>query len=312
MSSYVGLEALTVEVDMATITHVNVVGYKIKEGTNPFMTFLLCKNQENKMNVPVIILDENTPRPNLPTTVCNELIQLLENQNYNELSCKDILFKGFYIHLGEVFMFYDLSNAQWDTYDFLLDKKYLWFGLIDEIINKQTICNNIVDPALSKFFLDTPSFCLLEDNNKNPLEVPIVAYIHKPLSGLNFTFVFGASKGDVTGLFGPYYYFTSYLTAIKDGGWGGNKDPNNHVNTNTDIVNNKGGIVRFAVFLKNTLVSETLDGTHDGWDTQYESLFIILNDTPIIVAKDYEQQCPLSFHFIDRKNPTVQGDYSIM
>ena len=101
-----------------------------------------------------------------------------------------------------------------------------------------------------------------------------------------------------------------------------------------------GGIVRFALFLnkmkfienfpnddidesgikQERLNDPNLDvnyerltmriSDHDGnWTNIYNSVYLgrteldngeILKDTPIIVLKNYEQQCPLSYHFIDK------------
>jgi hypothetical protein len=61
---------------------------------------------------------------------------------------------------------------------------------------------------------------------------------------------------------------------------------------------------------------------HDGnWVQNYDSVYLgeveldngILLDRPILVVKEYKQQIPLSYHFIDKRtiNLTV-NEYSIM
>ena len=118
----------------------------------------------------------------------------------------------------------------------------------------------------------------------------------------------------------------------------------------------KGGIVRFAMFLGKMKMVENLpndesDGSltkkerledpdldkhmemltmrisdHDGkWVENYDSVFVgkieldngaYLKNTPIYVLKEYEQQIPLSFHFIDKSylkdKYDENGDYLIM
>ena len=135
------------------------------------------------------------------------------------------------------------------------------------------------------------------------------------------------SKPDNNLLFGPYYYFTNFKNAIKQGGWA----------EVTNYKYNKGGIVRFALFAGKTKVilnnssgliddsnikNEFLSSTnnlyenltlritdYDGnWVNSYDSIFMEdieldngmkIENTPIYVVKKYEQQVPLSYHFID-------------
>jgi hypothetical protein len=163
---------------------------------------------------------------------------------------------------------------------------------------------------------------------------------------INFTYTFGESPKNRTAILGPYYYFTNFDYAIRQGGWSHNYKPeyihNKLITDNENGRYSKGGIVRFALFtgitkyienMPNYLIDEseikkqrlhdislnknyeihTLRiSDHDGiWTKTCDSAYLgtielddgtFLEDTPMFVLKDYNQQIPLSYHFIDKKS----------
>jgi hypothetical protein len=164
--------------------------------------------------------------------------------------------------------------------------------------------------------------------------------MHK--SKLKFTAIFGTGKSENEGIVGPYYYFTSYQKAIKNGGW--SKNEMDEVRNGKKITEehgkyNQGGIVRFAIFLGSSKVSlnypkdeideslyksqkvkdnessieiQTMRITdYDGkWTEEHDSIYIGnlelddgrgLTEGPYWVVKEYDQQIPLSFHYIDKR-----------
>ena len=74
------------------------------------------------------------------------------------------------------------------------------------------------------------------------------------------------------------------------------------------------GIIRFAIFLKTTFVPvhfTEISYTHDVWTNSHDSVFIgkmkledgtYIQNYPVWIVKDYEQQYSLSYHYIDEKN----------
>jgi hypothetical protein len=170
----------------------------------------------------------------------------------------------------------------------------------------------------------------LYDENNNCIENPIVCYRGVANEKkLRFTGVFGIEQMKNNGLVGPYYYFTTYNKAIEEGCW----------SIDNEFKNEPGGIVRFALFTSsmkvilnyqedeidvselkkqllqknnNTIESQIMRITdYDGnWTENFNSVYIgkleldngeILNDAPYWVVKDYSQQLPLSFHYIDKR-----------
>ena len=258
------------------------------------------------------------------------LLMLDDFDNLND----NIIFNGFYDNNDNLYLFFDITNCNIDIND-IYSNNNLWLALIDEIVNQRKVIDMPVDEAVTDFFTLNDQFCFLEDKNENSYEIPVVGYVRKPENKLNFTFIFGETKTDKSGILGPYYYFSDFENAFKE---------NNYENKN-----DKYGIVRFALFtgltkyienhqndpideseikkqrLQDTNLNQNLENLtmrisdHDGkWAENYDSAYIknieldngaTLNRT-MLVIKDYEQQIPLSYHFINRK--TSDSIYSII
>jgi hypothetical protein len=234
-------------------------------------------------------------------------------------------YKGFYYYKNNIYLFFDFTNCK-----LIINNVYknsiIWPVLTDEIINIKHVCNIKINSIISDFFNKNMDFTILKDKNNKIYEIPCVVYIEKEISRLNFTYMFGASKPDNNLLFGYYYYFTNFKNAI-----------------NQVIKENKSGIVRFALFMELTKVilnsiSDSTDESmlkreltdnnlyenltlritdYDGnWSKNYDSVYVgdieldngeKMKNTPIYVVKKYEQQTPLSYHFID-----TTKDYQIL
>ena len=191
----------------------------------------------------------------------------------------------------------------------------------------------LINSMVTDFFIENEKFCFLVDDSDENYEIPIVSYVAKPENRLNFTYIFGETKGTKNDLFGAFYYFTNYLKSFDNAKELKMKNPNL-----------KSGIVRFAIFVglnlnvtnsineksdtsetkKQRLQDDNLDQNierltmritdHDGnWaDENYDSVYLgcveLDNgknfDKEIIAVKDYCQQIPLSYHYI----PNVTTD----
>ena len=109
-------------------------------------------------------------------------------------------------------------------------------------------------------------FCVLSNTNNEIYEIPIVGYVGKEDSSVNFTYMFGVSKNNM-GVLGPYYYFTNYKTAIKQGGWSASNKA--ETKYNKLITDNefgryiKGGIIRFALYISNAKYIEQSQDPHN-------------------------------------------------
>jgi hypothetical protein len=77
------------------------------------------------------------------------------------------------------------------------------------------------------------------------------------------------------------------------------------------------GIVRFALFLEHIKFIDNYQNntkTENVWDDKYDSIFFrnmetsnekLLNEYPLIVLKNYEQQSSLSYHYINKLNKII-------
>jgi len=302
------------------------------EGKYPFLRFL-CTNSiiNRKLNfpiVPVIKNFENCELINYTKVYLFGLFMLDDLQKFNN----NINFNGFYEWNNNLYMFYNITECKLEIND-IYSNNNLWLLLIDEIINEQKMCNIDIDYCVINFFIQNDAMCFLNDKNDNSYEIPIVGFVKKPLNKLNFTYTFGQIQSNKNEMLGGYYYFTNYINCFDI--------------DNTTF--EKDGIVRFALFtgaikyienyqcdkideseikkqrlndnnLNQQIERLTLRITdHDGkWCEYYDSVFlgnIELDNGEIfknhmIVLKDYNQQIPLSYHFI--KPSKSKEDYLII
>ena len=303
------------------ITNIKIISYEIKNNSKyPYIKYLLTKKiQTDTLFFPELkinYLNLNTEK--LITLVKLNLFSLLKLNNYD----KDVCFKGFYINNEEPYIIFDLTNCNIEIKSTFKNYTML-FCLIDEIINHTNICDFSIEQSVTNFFNSNIDFCFLKNKNGTNYEVPSVGYVGITQNRINFTHIFGVSKKDNNAILGPYYYFTDYNNSIKE----------------CELINNNASIVRFALFLgkikviensindeidksdtkKERLLDPNLDSIleeltirisdHDGkWRETYDSVYLgqvkldndeYLKNTPIIVVKEYEQQVPLSCHYIN-------------
>lgn len=320
-------------------SNINIVAYTINnEKKYPFQQILLVKSAtSSELMFPKIPLFNNFNKNELVdySKVC--LFGFLMLENY-EIFDSLIKFDGFYEYNNNLYLFFDLTENKVQIYD-IYSNSFLWFTLIDEIVNYKNLCNIKISESVTEIFKENKEFCFLLDENDYIYDLPLVGFVSRPEKKLNYTYVFGQTKEDKNSIFGPYYYFKDYCNAYEEG-----------LNIIKDDVN--AGIVRFAVFTGNVkyvenylndpideseikkerLNDDKLDqrlerltmriSDYDGkWAEKYDSIYLgnvelddgsILNKQ-LVVIKEYEQEIPLSYHFINKK--TVKGkkeDYLIL
>ena len=293
-------------------------------GKYPFLNFLLTNSFVDKtLHFPVVPIFKNYDSDdivNLSKFCVFSLLMLNDFESFNN----EIEFNGYYQHLNNLYLFFDITKCNIQLND-VYSNNNLWFTLIDEIINHKKNLNMPISQEVSNFFMQSDMFCFLCDEKNDSYEIPVVGYVKKPENKVNFTYIFGESKSDKTGILGPYYYFTDYEKNFKD-------------NENNE---NKIGTVRFALFtgktkyiensqndsiddsetkkqrLEDSSLNQNLEhltmriSDHDGkWAENYDSAFIKnveldngnIFEKTIIAIKEYEQQIPLSYHFLSKKS----------
>jgi hypothetical protein len=319
--------------------------YKInKNGKFPFLEYLLNYfHDNNTLSLLTLPVFTSFNKSNLISYSKVYLSAMINVINFEEFS-ENIEFDGFHEFESNLYLFFDVSNCKYN-----LDETYLSsnirFAIIDEILNHKNVCNIEINKDTVNYFLMNESLNFLHDKNGEAYENPIVGFVGKPTQEkTNFTYIFGENSNDKSGILGPFYYFTNFQNAIRQGGW--SKNYEDEIIFNKKITDEsgkyiKGGIVRFALFLGRTkyienmpndpideseikkymLEDPTMDkkyviqtlriSDHDGiWSNDFDSAYLgnielddgnLLKDFPILAIKEYDQQIPLSSHFIDKK-----------
>ena len=298
------------------ILSIKIFAFEVNnEAINPFLKLFLYKNEYTE-TLNFLSLDFNEDFIDTDIIQLQSKIYLytfLNLNNFNEF-LKNIDYKGFHVENKKLYIFFDLTKCKILLEDIYRDSK-IWLCLLDEIINENKVCNFNVEYDVTDFLTNNLDFCFLYNKNGEKYNLPIAGYSAQEDRLLNFTYVFGVSKSNNNSIFGPYYYFTTYDNAI------GQIDVlRDKVKEN---LNKKVGIVRFALFLEHlkfidnypnnnypsNTKTENVEENNSLWADKYDSIFLrnsnnekVLNDRPIIVLKNYEQQSSLSYHYIDKFN----------
>lgn len=313
---------------------VKLCAFTVSNIKTPFISFLLTNNEyNNELTFPSIPLIMNLNPDQLvefTKVTLFTLLMLPDFEKFNEL----VEFNGFFEYNNIVYLFFDMTKCEYNAYDIYRNNN-IWFALIDEIVHHRNLCNMTIDDEVRTFLIDNNDLYNLEDENNNNYTIPVVGFVAVPGNKLEFTYMFGTIKSDKNGILGPYFYFTDFNNAFNEG-----------------RRYKKGGMVRFAIFMdsvkyienfpndpidesdtkKMRLNDDNLDNRmeqltirisdHDGnWAQNYSSVYLgnvelddgSKYDKKLLVIKDgYEQQTPLSYHYVDKNNLNNSKNYSIL
>jgi hypothetical protein len=207
---------------------------------------------------------------------------------------------------------------------------------------RKVVTIDVADSVVGLFYAN-PELIYLYDTKFNRIEVPSVGYHGTYYKLLEFIYTFGVKESDIASMYGPYYYFTTFNRAIKYAGWyfEGNKElVRDQIVVDGENKHDKGGVVRVALFLKNTRVflNHPLDPLDESeyatqmlsnidtrekmeqklrlvdydahWTNEYDSVYAgralmdngeVLFDYPEMVIKTNSQQVPRSIHIVDKR-----------
>jgi len=300
----------------------------------PFVQFILIKN----------IFSQIFEMPILKNSNKDEIEKYLSNILNSDIM--NIEFDGYYDYDNKLYMCFDISktNIEILVNDVYFDNN-IKLVLLYELIVERKYCNVQIYENVIDFFINNLEIMKIENENKETCEIPIVGYVGKPTQQkINFTLIFGESPKDKLSIMGPFYYFTNFNGAIRQGGW--SKDYKDEylygkciTDENSEGKYKKGGIVRFALFVgkikyienmpndnidNSSIKKEKLNSDNDDlkerlsiritdydgeWSKKYDSVYLsnielddgnIYDELLTFVLKDYEQQCPLSYHYINK------------
>jgi len=333
------------------VDNIIIVPFKINfNSTQPFNTFLLMNDFTDILNFPSVNVsykNDSYDSQEILSRIHFYLYSiLLSNNNSNIVNCdletfmKTVDFKGLYVYENKVYAFVDLTKIEINTS--LVNRKSLfWFALIDEIVNKNKVCDIPVSYDVTDFFMNNIEFIYFKNSKEEQIEIPLVVYTGSYEKNLHFNFTFGNRPSDNNAILSSGFYFTNYANAFKQGGC-----LLDHTHDNEKAKYTKVGIIRYALFIGNNLVkmnypNDTIDESeikkaklintencenngdyiyekmtlrisdHDGlWKQNYDSVYLgkleldngeYLRDTPLYVVKDYYNHTPLSYHHINKK-----------
>ena len=325
---YKGLEKLNYDINHKS-ENFFICMYQINNSElYPFLEFILNNNDcLSLIKLNFSLNQNNTETENIIDYALNFINNLLNlnNKLIYDKSIKQNQYKGSLYYKNNTYLFFDITNNKIQL-KCVYKKSPLWFALIDEIVNVKHICNIKIDLDTINFFTENIDFLFLKNQNNINYETPTVVYVGKEFTKINYTYVFGVSKTEYE-ILGPYYYFTNFKNAIKEGLW----------NNNKNVKIEKGGIIRFAIFtglmkiilnnvedpidksiIKRELLKNKLNNyenltlritDYDGkWVNNYDSAYIgnleldngeKIKKNSIYVVKNDQQQLSLSYHYIN-------------
>ena len=326
---------ITIELKNNDPMKINICAYEVdKNGKLPFLKYLLIKEKVlyyDYFNFPLINVKMDESSEDIQKKACDYIYELITKNKLNKM-IKNINVDGFYLNNGSYYLFLDLTDTKLFINDMNLNNE-LSLVLIDEIVNTKHTFFVPIAETVTYFFLDNKEFLFLTDENKELYEIPTVVFIKENANRLQFISTFGTLIKDKTAILGPYYYFSDSVNAMKYYLDKADEEEVIFGCKTTNI--EKYGLIRFALFLGNIKVitnninndtdnseikkerlidmrlNKTIEGLtihisdHDGnWAKHYDSCVlgniildngITVNNSPIYVVKEYNQQIPLNY-----------------
>ena len=231
--------------DNLNINRVFVCIYKIVNNENidnPFLSYLLYKYPNGK-NEKFCFPFKYVKKQN-PSIIANTLIKEITNEKLDK--------KGFIINNKDCYFFYEDKYSKL-TVSYIKRNQELWWCIIDEISNKRKVLNYNVHQTTYSIFYNNPKLLYLLDKSNKKIENPIVGYYGGPFQLIPYVSSMGL-RANNTSIYGSYYYLGTFYYAVKHGFWTTNYKQRNLLEKNISDKNGKyynGGIIRYAVFLKN-------------------------------------------------------------
>jgi hypothetical protein len=310
---------------------INLCIFNVQQTPKPYLSYLLYKYaQEDDMQEMLVFPFFKSTNDNQPiVNIAREKISKIFN-NWGA----DIDYKGYLdTENDDVYLFFENKFIQ----EILFNQKRndtWWWAVVDELINLKEVLNFPISNSVTTFILHYPLLVILFDENNIKIETPMIGFHGSYYKKITFISIFGLLRAGITASMGPYYYFANYKRVGRYALWALTNDKDNE---DIKIVDDdrrfdRGGIVRFVLFLgktkfflnhpsdpkdsskknndteyiNSTLRQRDVDGK---WTKQHQSVFVSeimiylknVNYTiaPQMVIKDYLQQVPLSYHYVD-------------
>ena len=291
--------------------------------------FCLYRDDDGTLRFPTIPVGRNTAEDGKAKLT----------EVYAEWNAK-IEYRGFVTFGNEKVLVYEWKGDTSNSLDTGSLISRWWRALSCEIVNHRRMLSFPIRDDVCDFFLENSEFLFLRDDRDVVYETPSVGYHGSHYKNTAVTSVLGLRREGPTASLGPYYYFGSYERAMHHAIRSPSRKPvevdGKLITVDDEGRYDKGGLVRFALFMGKTKVMMARD-TDDAdqseisielaesdsfvkktmkirdvdatWVTDFNSVRHgkhIINvegkeDTtflPQIVVKDYNQQAPLSYYYV--------------
>lgn len=249
--NYSGLKKLKTGSTDNINKEVDLCIYQIKQQqTKPYLLFCLFKEKKELL----------WPSVNIKGKKISNIIEYIKKQQ----DCTEcsIEYKGQYTYNNKIQLWFKYSNKSEDIKLGTYKDNKIW-ALCSEIINYRKALTFPINKDVTKFFLKNNDFIYLKDDLGMIYEIPSIAYYGNHSKYIAFAAVIGVLRGDVSGPFGPYYYFGDYERAMKsaflrDNTFRRTKLPeqigDEKLIVNKEGLYTRGGLLRAAVFMGNATV----------------------------------------------------------
>lgn len=216
----------------------------------PFLQYLLYKYTKSKKKVSdLCIFPFEKYKTGDILDIGKKIIKTIFNTIYTPL--------GYIKNKDGIFLFYQIDFLGIIVRERpLRDKPHFVWATISEICNTRKYITFPIHDTVSNLFYSNPKLIYLKDKNKQCIEVPTIGYIGAPEELLNYIATFSI-KASTLRTFGPYYYFSDFNQAVRRGGWSSNYEKRivfDNAITDDNGKYNKGGLIRFVLFLGNNRV----------------------------------------------------------
>tara|TARA_Y100000741_G_scaffold363256_1_gene351073 strand:- start:1418 stop:2455 length:1038 start_codon:yes stop_codon:yes gene_type:complete len=159
---------------------------------------------------------------------------------------------GYLIYNSDVYVFFNI-DIKYKVLNKYNSKNELWWTTIYEMCNSKKLLYFNVNEIVSELFLNYTKLIYLVNENKMPYTIPRIGYYGCYHSLISYVTLLGFQQSSYSP-YGNYFYFNNFKRAVKYGGWSfkGVSENKDYIIKDKYNKYDKGGIVRFALFLDNT------------------------------------------------------------
>lgn len=169
---------------------INIILYNIKNiNNNPFLNFLLI-NDNNKFNILKIRLYKNINNiNNYLKTYLEVYFKSIIINDLNFSIKESIKIDGYYNFNENLYCFINIDNI---IDNIIININNNFVCVLDEILNKKSVLNYDINREFINFLLYNFDFCIIEDDNKNPYNIPLIAYYYdENKNKINYIYNYG-------------------------------------------------------------------------------------------------------------------------